>query len=89
MELKPREMRSARPVDTGTVLTTRRKVFFHRLEKIRVVEHIGIVVGSHAEIRLGSKVIALLQGIDENVYERIYHKAAEKQDGRKQVQPGL
>ena len=76
MELKPREMRSARPV-------------FHRLEKIRVVEHIGIVVGSHAEIRLGSKVIALLQGIDENVYERIYHKAAEKQDGRKQVQPGL
>ena len=62
---------------------------FHRLEKIRVVEHIGIVVGSHAEIRLGSKVIALLQGIDENVYERIYHKAAEKQDGRKQVQPGL
>ena len=28
MELKPREMRSARPVDTGTVMTTRRKVFF-------------------------------------------------------------
>ncbi len=33
MELSPREMSRAMPVDTGTVMTTRMKVFFRAWRK--------------------------------------------------------
>jgi hypothetical protein len=52
------------------------------LQKIRVVQNVGIVVRADAEIGLRSGIIALLKGIDENVDQGIDHKNADEQDGR-------
>lgn len=78
MELKPREIRRASPVERGTVMITRRKVFFYGLQEIRIVQHIGIIIKACPEIGLGGEIIPLLRGIDEHVNQRINHKYTEK-----------
>ena len=60
-----------------------------RLEKIGVVEDIGIVVDAHALIGLGRKVIGFLKGIDKHVNKGINHKDPEKDHGRQQIHPAL
>ena len=53
------------------------------------MEHIGIVVAADARVGLGGKVEALLQRVNKHVDQRIYHKHAQKRDGRQQIQPRL
>ena len=53
------------------------------------MEHIGKVIQSDAEIRLGSGVIALLEGVDDHVHERVEHKDAQKEESRQKIQPAL
>ena len=62
-------MSRARPVERGTVIITNK-----RLQKVRVVEHVGVVVKPYAEKCLGGGIIALLKGIHEYVYEGVYHE---------------
>ena len=74
IELSPADMSSARPVERGTVIITNKKVFFSACKKVRVVEHVGVVVKPYAEKCLGGGIIALLKGIHEYVYEGVYHE---------------
>ena len=64
IELNPADMSRARPVEG----------VFQRLQKVRVVEHVGVVVKPYAEKSLGGGIIALLKGIHEYVYEGVYHE---------------
>ena len=63
------------------------KGVFNGLQKIRIMQHIGIVVPADSEIALRSGVIALLEGINENIDQRVYHKHAQEDQGGQQIQP--
>ena len=76
MELKPREIKSASRVETGTVNDYQKKGILDCLKKIGIMQHIGIVVKSCTEVALGSKIIALFRRIYEYIDQRIDHKSA-------------
>lgn len=65
IELNPADMSRARPVERGTVIITNKKVF-SAPAKVRVVEHVGVVVKPYAEKSLGGGIIALFKGIHES-----------------------
>ena len=56
-----------------------------RLHEIGVMQYIGIVVAAQAERGLGSGIVSLLKGVDENIDQRVYHEAAEEDDRRQEV----
>ena len=62
---------------------------FHGLQKIRVMQNIGIIVGTHPEISLRSGIVAFLKGIYKHIDQGIYHKYPQKQNRRHQIQPGF
>ena len=65
------------------------KGILYCLQKIRVVQNIGIIIPSHAQHGLRGGVIALFKGIDQHVHQRVNHKYAEKSKRRQKVQPRL
>lgn len=60
MELRAAEIRSASPVETGTVIMTRMKVFSVPV-KVRIVEHIGVIVHAYAVKGLGCRIVTLFK----------------------------
>ena len=60
-----------------------------RLQEIRIMQHIGIVVKAISEKRLRRRVVAFLRGVYKYVYKRVHHEGYQEQQGRKQVQPSL
>src|SRR5699024_5850765 len=65
------------------------KSVLYSLQEIGIVQDVGIVVGTDAIIGLGSKIVALLQRIDENVDQRVYHEKNQENERRQQIQPGF
>ena len=59
------------------------------LQEISVPQHIGEVVIAYAEIGLGSEVVSLFHGVDDDVEQRIDHEDAEEDRRREQIQPGF
>ena len=53
------------------------------------MEDIGIVILAYSEISLGGGIVALLKGIDKDVYQRIDQKQYNEYQCRQQVQPAL
>ena len=49
------------------------------------MQYIGIVIAAQAEGGLGSGIVSLLKGVDENIDQRVYHEAAEEDDRRQEV----
>ena len=86
MELRAREMTRASPVDRDD---DQQEGVFHRLQEVGVVEHVGVVIQSHAEVGLGGKVIPLLHRVDEHIDEGIDHECCQKQQSGQQVEPGF
>ena len=61
----------------------------HRLQEIGIAQYVLIIIKSRAEKGLRRRVVALLEGVNEHVDERVDHKYAQKQNGGKQIEPRL
>lgn len=61
----------------------------HRLQEIGIAQNILIIIKSRAEKGLRRRVVALLEGVDEHVDQRINHKRTKEKNGRKQIKPRL
>lgn len=65
------------------------KCVFESLQKVGIMEHIGVVVQADAEVGLRRRVITLLKGVDKDVDQRVHHEGPQKKERRQQIEPAL